>query len=44
MKPWVKLFNKYDLYTKVDKKPNVVELKKYYSKIIDKYFPNIINW
>lgn len=44
MKPWVKLFNKYDLYTKVDKKPDIVELKKYYSKIVDKYFPNIIKW
>ena len=44
MKPWVRLFNKYDLYTKTDKKPNLVKLKHYYSKIVDKYFPKEIYW
>jgi len=39
MKPWVKLFNKYDLYTKNDN--NVVEwnneLREYYTNLVCKY-------
>lgn len=42
MKPWVQLFNKYDLYTKrninyTDKE--IAELETYYGNLIDKYLP-----
>ena len=36
---WVLEFNKFDLYTKADQRPNVAELWPYYQGIIDKYFP-----
>lgn len=38
MKKWVKTFNNFDLYTKVDLKTDIIELKKYYSKLVLKYF------
>lgn len=38
MKKWVKTFNNFDLYTKVDLKTDINELKKYYSKLVLKYF------
>ena len=44
MKSYVKLFNKYDLYTKSDKKENLVDLKKYYQNIVKKYIPDEIYW
>ena len=44
MKKWVQLFQKYDLYTKENKKVNEDELKLYYKPLINKYFPNVINW
>ena len=34
---WVKLFNKYDLYTKCDTQYSIEELKDYYTPIIKKY-------
>ncbi len=37
---WVKTFNPYDLYSKSAAKPNPVELRPYYQKLIDKYFPS----
>ena len=37
---WVKTFNPYDLYSKSAAKPNPVELRPYYRKLIDKYFPS----
>ena len=37
---WVKIFNKYDLYTKKDEEINIEKLKKYYDKLISKYFPS----
>ena len=37
---WLKLFQEYDLYTKCDKTIDLNELKKYYSILIDKYFPS----
>ena len=42
MKKWVKLFNKYDLYTKEDTVFNNNELREYYKKIVNKYLPNVI--
>ena len=44
MKFWLQLFQKYDLYTKVNIEKNENELKKYYSTIIDYYLPNEIYW
>ena len=45
MLEWVKLFNKYDLYTKNDEeKMNLGELRSYYDKIVKKYIPNEIVW
>jgi len=42
---WIKLFSKYDLYTKNDDIPNVKDLKSYYQTLIEKYFPiNILQW
>lgn len=44
MKKWVQLFQKYDLYTKENKKVNEDEFRLYYESLIKKYFPNVINW
>ena len=44
MKWWVYLFQKYDLYTKINIEKNENELKKYYSTLIDYYLPNQIYW
>lgn len=41
---WVQAFNPYDLYSKSDAAPNVVELRPYYQGLIDKYLPSRINW
>ena len=38
--PWIRLFNRYDLYTKENQTMDVNELKKYYRDIVYKYFPN----
>ena len=46
MKPWVQLFNRYDLYTKSDKdySPDELEqLKSYYSELIQEFLPTILN-
>ena len=41
----VKAFNPYDLYSKADRIPKVEDLKPYYLKLIDEYFPNkVIKW
>ncbi|XP_015239501.1 PREDICTED: inositol oxygenase [Cyprinodon variegatus] len=44
MLPWVKEFNKFDLYTKTTDLPNVDELRPYYQSLIDKYCPGVLNW
>lgn len=36
----VKVFNKYDLYSKIDQRYDVEELKSYYLDLIDEYFPD----
>lgn len=40
----IKLFNKYDLYTKENKIYNYDDMKKYYDPIIKKYFKDEIYW
>ena len=44
MKPWVKLFQKYDLYTKNPMKVNEEEAKLYYDKLVKKYMPEKLFW
>lgn len=44
MLPWVKQFNKYDLYSKSPTPVNVEELKPYYQSLIDKYLPEKLYW
>ena len=44
MKKWVLEFNKYDLYTKTDVRPNVEELRPYYEDLIAEFFPSKIRW
>ena len=44
MMKWVKEFNKYDLYSKVDVRPNVDALKPFYEQLIAEYFPAKIRW
>ncbi len=42
---WVKLFQKYDLYSKDQHNNiNVAQLTPYYKDLIDEFFPNQINW
>jgi len=41
---WVLEFNKYDLYTKSTKIPDVEALKPYYQGLIDKYLPGVIRF
>lgn len=37
---WLKIFNKYDLYTKRDKEIVTPQIEKYYKNLLDSYFPN----
>ncbi|KAK2714771.1 inositol oxygenase-like isoform X2 [Artemia franciscana] len=41
---WVKIFNKYDLYTKSAQIPDIENLKPYYQNLIDKYIPGELKW
>jgi inositol oxygenase len=41
---WIKEFNKYDLYSKTDKQPDMEKLKPYYQSLIDKYIPGIVKF
>lgn len=44
MLKWVLEFNKFDLYSKADKEPNMEELVPYYQSLIDKYVPGKLKW
>jgi inositol oxygenase len=41
---WVKAFNRYDLYSKGDGKPDVKALRPYYEELVDEFFPEPLNW
>ncbi|KFK43697.1 hypothetical protein AALP_AA1G161300 [Arabis alpina] len=41
---WLKVFNKYDLYSKSKVRINVEEVKPYYLSLINKYFPVKLKW
>jgi len=44
IKNWVNTFNRYDLYTKSAKVPNIDELWPYYQSLIDKYCPGSLEF
>lgn len=44
MMPWIKQFNPYDLYSKVDVAPNVTELRPYYEDLMAKYLPDTLRF
>mmetsp|Transcript_7539 Transcript_7539/g.19430 ORF Transcript_7539/g.19430 Transcript_7539/m.19430 type:complete len:287 (-) Transcript_7539:536-1396(-) len=44
MLPWVREFNKFDLYSKSDSIPDVEALKPYYQSLVDKYMPGLIRF
>ncbi len=44
MRPWVRKFNPYDLYSKGLAKPNLAELKSFYEDLIAEFFPDKIDW
>jgi inositol oxygenase len=41
---WVRAFNRYDLYSKGDAKPNADELRPFYADLTAEFFPDPIRW
>ncbi|XP_023527685.1 inositol oxygenase 1-like [Cucurbita pepo subsp. pepo] len=41
---WLRIFNKYDLYSKSKVRVNVDKVKPYYLSLIEKYFPAKLQW
>uniref|UniRef100_A0AAY4BUP5 Inositol oxygenase n=1 Tax=Denticeps clupeoides TaxID=299321 RepID=A0AAY4BUP5_9TELE len=44
MLPWVKEFNKFDLYTKSDRLLDAATLRQHYQQLIDKFCPGVLSW
>lgn len=44
MLPWVREFNRFDLYSKADSVPDVPALLPYYQSLADKYLPGDLCW
>jgi inositol oxygenase len=44
MLKWVKAFNRYDLYSKGDGKPDVQALRPFYEELVDEFFPTPLQW
>lgn len=44
MKKWVKAFNRFDLYSKGDGKPDVEGLTPFYQDLLDEFFPEPLHW
>ena len=44
MMKWVKAFNRYDLYSKGDGRPDVKALRPYYEELVEEFFPEPLNW
>ena len=44
MLKWVRAFNRYDLYSKGDGRPQVDELRPYYEDLIEEFFPEPLRW
>ena len=41
---WVRAFNRFDLYSKADDKPNLDVLRPYYDELVDEFFPEPLAW
>ena len=41
---WVKAFNRFDLYSKGDARPDVKGLTPYYKDLIDEFVPGTFRW
>jgi inositol oxygenase len=44
MLKWVKAFNRYDLYSKGDGKPDVKALRPYYEELVEELLPDELSW
>ncbi len=44
MMQWVRAFNPYDLYSKADDKPDRDRLLRHYRKLVDAFFPPMLQW
>ncbi|XP_027204562.2 myo-inositol oxygenase [Dermatophagoides pteronyssinus] len=44
MLPWIREFNKFDLYSKTPEIPDIPKLIPYYQSLIDKYIPGLVSW
>ncbi|XP_046841430.1 inositol oxygenase-like [Xenia sp. Carnegie-2017] len=44
MLPWIKEFNRFDLYSKADSLPDVKKIRPYYQSLIDKFCPGTLKW
>jgi len=44
MVKWVRAFNRYDLYSKGDERPNVDELMPYYKDLVNEFLPDPLRW
>lgn len=42
--PWVRAFNPFDLYSKVDERPDAAALRPFYEELIAEYFPPVLRW
>lgn len=44
MLKWVKAFNPYDLYSKVEETPNFEDYRAYYEDLVAEFFPPTLKW
>jgi len=44
MMRWIREFNQFDLYSKAHQKHDVKKLRPYYEGLINKFFPQKVNW
>lgn len=44
MLPWLKLFGRYDLYSKSEERLDIEPLMPYYEELIAEFFPEEIAW
>jgi inositol oxygenase len=44
MLKWVRAFNRHDLYSKGQARPDVAGLKRFYRELVDEFFPEPLRW
>ncbi len=44
MLKWVRAFNRYDLYSKDDARPDLGRLKPFYEDLAEEFFPDPLSW